>query len=102
MSNVTDTLLTFSTLEDEDSVLEAVNGKAFDSHGFVLLKVTGGSKAHQMGIAMGAFNYLDLPRLVAAVAAVPWEFPEEVRLYCNGEHDDVDEFKPVPLTTGSE
>jgi len=95
MSYVCDTILKFSILENKNNVMEQVNSFFDDGDYFVMLDSEalpaearhwyGGSKAFQTPIAIGAFNYLDLPRLKEHLRnKVNWKYPKEVQLiYCN-------------------
>ena len=99
MSYVCDTILKFSILENEEKILDQVNGFFEDVTGFVMLDGDelpkdakhwyGGSKVFQTPIALGAFNYLDLDGLKKHLKEnVKWKHPEMVQLiYCNEDDD---------------
>ena len=48
----------------------------------------GGNKAVQADWWCGAFNYLDIPELVAATFAQLWDYPDSVCVIVTDEHDD--------------
>jgi hypothetical protein len=54
-----------------------------------------GTKMLECEIYPGAFNHLDLNKLVAAINAAPWESPESVQLFVQGQ--DEDRFREVDL-----
>jgi hypothetical protein len=95
MSVVTAVVLTFSILEDEHQ-LQVWMEKTFTHLGqFNPLKdvgavkeAVGGGKALEIPLYVGSFNYLNIQELVTAVMEYPWEEPEYVQLWVNGEDDD--------------
>ena len=99
MSYVCDTILRYSFDDEERDILTRVNSFFEDQKGFVALDSDqlpdaarywyGGSKVFQTRIAVGVFNYLDLPGLVAHLKAIRWEVPEEAQLIWNNEDDDL-------------
>jgi hypothetical protein len=95
MSHVTDVILTISLAEvdwkdDRCHVVETINAWLSESDYGELKRVddfTGGRKAIQAAIFMGAFNYLNILEFVAKVDAAPWEYREGLALFVKDEHD---------------
>ena len=79
MSDVTNVILTYP-LWDEERVA-AINEFFEDSRGFLRLEDPhyGGTKRLECTILVGAFNYLDLPGLVAHVRSLSWRAGPEGR-----------------------
>jgi hypothetical protein len=48
----------------------------------------GGTKAPQVSLAAGAFNYLGHADLLRWLAGLPWKYPAELQVLISGEHDD--------------
>lgn len=99
MSVVTNCILTFS-LEDEGRLADVnayfTQASVRNDPGFVGIDDErlpggwyGGTKAFEVEVALGAFNYLDLDRLLAWLRErVAWERPEWVRLIVMEQDDD--------------
>lgn len=105
MSYVTNVLLSFSILEDEDARMAEVNGwlSQNDSRGQQLGDISGaedpkygGSKFMEVPLWGAAFNYVDLDGLRGAVRAAKWKEPEHVRLFVCDQDDDT--FRMETLT----
>ena len=96
MSHVTDVILTMSLLEevgrdDKCPAVELLNAWLSERNKGELKRVddfAGGRKAIQAAVFMGAFNYLDIPEFVAAVASAPWEDRDSLALFVKDEHDE--------------
>jgi hypothetical protein len=104
VSWVTHVIVSFSLLEDESRVLEALNawdglrGRRFAPFGFD--QAHGGDKGWSRPMATGAFNYIDESELLAHVRAMVWADPGAVQVFLNGEEepDDADRWRVVALT----
>ena len=92
MSHVTDVILTVGC--GDSRVAECI--AALDSftrteaRGGTLHKVdqhAGGTKALQAEVYMGAFNYLPVGEFIALVKTLPWEYPEDIRLFMQEEQE---------------
>lgn len=102
MSKVTNAILHMGCLNDEagedTALLEAVNlafgpdGPLSTQMGFVLIdsEDVGGSKNLECTLAIGAFNYLDLDKLIAHLRTVPWPSDQRdlVQLIVKEQDDD--------------
>lgn len=98
MSHVTDVILTVSLLEQNDvypadvyPAVEALNTWLSERDKGELKRVdsfAGGRKAVQAAVFMGAFNFLDIPEFVAAVAAAPWGYRDGLALFVKNEYAD--------------
>jgi hypothetical protein len=49
----------------------------------------GGRKAMQCVVALGAFNYLDIPDFLAHAWSLKWEDDEAVQIFIKDEEDDL-------------
>lgn len=102
MSIVTDVILTAHCVEDTEvegkyPAIDVINAwltiggwgklERVDQH-------AGGRKAMQAVVFMGAFNMLDLERLMGQIAGAPWVSPEDVRVFVHEEGDDA--FRATP------
>lgn len=90
MSSVT-TVILLTELLDEDRKLADIHA-AMARAGIRgefrhLNKHFGGTKAPQMEVFGGAFNYLYTVHLIEALRSVDWEPGDVVQLVINGEHD---------------
>jgi hypothetical protein len=96
MSVVTNVILTCDLQEDAavakmNSWLSAAgHGRLVDVSG-----VAGGEKSMEAGVWVAAFNYLQIGGFIEAVRECPWEHPENVRLFMQGENHGA--FKEWPL-----
>lgn len=90
MSIVTGIILTCELHDGEKAV--AIINKYLEKHcGKGLLRMNksvGGSHAMQADVYAGAFNYLDDDEFATVVKSCPFEYPEAVTLFINGEQDD--------------
>lgn len=103
MSHVADTILMCSVMEETQEVadyrelglcppLAALNAWLDEAGKGSLVYVSryaGGNKALQSIVAIGAFNYLDIPRFVAYARSLQWEDPDSAQLAIKDEHDEV-------------
>src|SRR5215213_4719072 len=48
----------------------------------------GGGKAPQVRVYSGAYNFFITEKFMAHLASLPWEYPDSVQLFVNGEHDN--------------
>lgn len=97
MSYVTNCLLLWEATDD-DAALAAANAFFTDGpghgRGFVSADAPahwyGGTKALEVSVAVGAFNYLDVPALLAHLRALPWPSFDSAwaqLCYCDQEDD---------------
>ena len=92
MSLVTNVILTADTSESE--AVEWVNTHFIreDEKPFVLLNSDNaplaGRKSLERTVCLGAFNFLDLGRLVEAIKSAPWTRPETVQLFVSQQHEE--------------
>lgn len=89
MSYVTTVVLSWSVSE-YPGMLDNVNAffKAKETRGLTDLgEPMGGTKAPQVDIAGGAFNYLDEAAFIAHLEALPWRHRADVALFLNREHE---------------
>jgi hypothetical protein len=107
MSVVTNLILTFSSLENEDIVVEKVNSfhyrdrqldlvsadynKSFDSGAWY-----GGDKFLEARVYIGAFNHFDIDRFIIHLKQIKWASPENVQIMVKGQDDE--KFKILELT----
>ena len=89
MSYVTDAILTWSVLENEDTILERINAKMPDGKHFLKIESVGGDNHAQAEMAVGAFNYFDSSQIVYAMQSVDWRYPEEVQVYAKDENQNL-------------
>ncbi|OMP74892.1 hypothetical protein [[Flexibacter] sp. ATCC 35208] len=105
MSKVTNLIITFSTLEDEQLVIEQI--KLFDQElGFNIVSVNderlpnvwyGGTRRLECCILIGAYNNLDLEKFILFLATkVEWEAADLVQLLVK-EQEDM-KFKLIDLS----
>jgi len=109
MSYVTDVILTYPLrwTDDDEEHLNRLNDYFRGTRGEYGLglvnghKVAGGTKALQVNIAVGAFNYLNLDSFVAYLRKFDWtdsggaDRLQDVQLFVKEEHDD--HFREVRL-----
>jgi hypothetical protein len=94
MSEVTNVLLAFSILEDDDARIADVNAWLEASCGHALKSVWdnrdcyGGGKAMEAPLFAAALNYLPLDQFLAHLRTVRWKEPDCVQLILRGQHDD--------------
>ena len=92
MSRITDCLLSFSCLEECDSddeflILADVNKFFTTQYGFVSIHDkrlprgwTGGGKVFTSPLFIGAFNHIDVEKLINHLRSLPFNYPLEVQL----------------------
>lgn len=107
MSRVTNIILSFSTVEDEDARIKEVNAFQYRHLQLDLVSADynkdmekgtvwyGGTKFLETRIYVGAFNYFDTQAFLAHVKQISWEEPEDVLLIIKEEWDT--RFKLVSL-----
>lgn len=95
MSNVTNVILT--TFIDEHNALAEVNKALAEAGHSPLISCAdprlpqgwyGGDKFLEVDIFIGAYNNLNVPHLVKACKAAPWDDPGAVALFIRGQWDD--------------
>jgi hypothetical protein len=97
MSNVTNLVITFSSLEDEEQVITDMKAFYKTEDGFSISSVKdkrlpqpwyGGTRRLECNILIGAYNYLDLEAfLVFLREQVNWEAPDLVQLFVKEQED---------------
>lgn len=89
MSNVTNIIVTSSIMNDSPQLLESVNEK-LKQYGFFVnvAKYATSYKVVEAQVWLGAFNYLDLRVFLDAIHAVPWEDPEDLRIFIQRQRDN--------------
>lgn len=96
MSYVTNVMLNTPTL-DRQIAKRFAEETWQDSQGSRLRSLTdigppsdmwGGTKHVEADLWGGAFNYLNLDDLLTEIAAVDWQFPDEVQVFVLDEGDD--------------
>lgn len=103
MSYVTNILLSFDILENEDERMAEVqeyaaarsNGQKFGD--IWNSDVYGGNKSMEVPLYGAAFNYIDLDGFAEDLGCVNWRAPANVRLFVCDQHDDTLEPYPVLL-----
>ena len=110
MSRVTNLILTFSGLEDENQIDIVnqffVNNKEELSHQTGLTSIHdsslpdcwygGKAKGFEKSLYLGAYNWFDLPGFLNHLKSIPWRWPETVQLLVCGQDDDV--FKSLSIS----
>lgn len=89
MSSVTNIIVTSSIFNDDPQLLESVNEK-LKQYGFFVnvAKYATSYKVVEAQVWLGAFNYLDLGVFLDAIHAVPWEDPEDLRIFIQRQCDN--------------
>lgn len=105
MSRVTNLIITFSTLEDEERIVAEMRAFVKNDNGFYIASVNderlphgwyGGTKNLECSILIGAYNYLDLQLFLDFLRNnVNWEAPDLVQLVVK-EQDDM-KFRLIDL-----
>jgi hypothetical protein len=94
MSEVTNVLLAFSILENDDARIAEVNAWLEANCGHALTTVWGnrdcygGGKAMEAPLYAAAINDLPLTEFLAHLRTVQWKEPDCVQLILHGQHDD--------------
>lgn len=106
MSSVTNLIITFSTLEDEEQVIGKMKAFYKSGDGFSIASVKderlpqpwyGGTRRLECNILIGAYNYLDLEAFLAFLREeVNWEAPDLVQLFVKEQADM--KFRLIDLT----
>lgn len=100
MSRVTNVILAHGDLGNPEARTEQIN-KFFANEdgspggGFVHVEDKGlpngwygGTKFLECELLLGAFNYLNLDKLIAHLRTIQWTFPDNVQLIVKGQDDD--------------
>ena len=89
MSYVTNVILSFSILENEEACLKEVN-IYFPAQElpFKKLQDYAGSKFLEQPTFIGAFNYLGTEEFIEHVRKVHWKFPKLVQLFICDQEDE--------------
>lgn len=103
MSYVTNVLLSFDILENEDERMAEVqeyaeawsNGQRFGD--IWNSEAYGGNKAMEVPLYAAAFNYIQLTEFVGDLGRVNWKTPKNVRLFVCDQHEDTLEPYPLPF-----
>ncbi|WP_027394089.1 hypothetical protein [Aquimarina latercula] len=97
MSEVTNLILTCSTGEKEKLILSKINQFKMDNKLFKIVSINdktlpdawyGGTKYMECNIFIGAYNYLNLEKLIDNLKSIEWEDPEDVQLIIKQQNDD--------------
>jgi len=97
MSVVTNAILTYSILEQEDETnrIGEVNKFFGESRGFVHCDTPtlergwyGGTKMLETNVAIGSFNHLRLNDFVEHLESIKWEEPQNVQLIVQEQDDE--------------
>lgn len=95
MSEVNNTMLSFSVLEAEARRMVEVNASSLlreqvfvDNTGYPATG-WGGSKYPEKPVWAAAFNYVPLEDVLEAARSAKWEYPAEVQILWHGQHDDL-------------
>lgn len=97
MSNVTNVILSMGCLEDSLERIKDVNrlpslrdlcGKFIEDQE-VVQRATGGTKALEADIFIGAFNFLHTDDFLEDLKKVPWERLQEVQVFVKEQEEDV-------------
>ncbi|MBD0284876.1 MAG: hypothetical protein ICV79_05550 [Flavisolibacter sp.] len=97
MSKVTNLIITFSTLEDDDVIIQSLKSFNYNGQPFEIASVKdknlpeswyGGNRKLECNVLIGAYNYIDLNELIEFMKkAITWEAPEYVQIIVK-EHND--------------
>ncbi|MBV7530995.1 hypothetical protein [Chitinophaga sp. sic0106] len=94
MSNVTNLIITSSTLEDEYQIIQAIKGftKEFNivsvNDDKLPISWYGGTKNLECVILIGAYDYLDLERFILFLQnSVKWEAIDLVQMFVKQQED---------------
>ena len=101
MSVVTNVILTFAILEDEDrenhyTIVDKINewmekeyGQTFNGNLWeVGNEAVGGAKNIETPLYIAAFNYLDTEGFVEHLKGLPWLEPENVQMFIQEQDDE--------------
>lgn len=81
MSHVTDIILAYPMVEDDDIAGTLGMLSRVDQH-------SRGNKVMQSNVWIGAWNHLDIEEFERRLAALPWREPENVTLLLQDEQDE--------------
>jgi hypothetical protein len=97
MSQVTNLIITFSTLEDHCLIIESMKQYRTNADNFYIVSVEdedlptrwyGGTRVLECNILLGAYNYLDLETFIAFLRNdVKWKAPDLVQLFVKEQED---------------
>jgi hypothetical protein len=100
MSRVTNVIIT--TCAGEDETAEALNRACVWNDAIPFRHVpsshVAGDKHLECNVFTGAFNHLDLLRLIQSVSSVRWNYPESVQLFVLEEESE--RFRELDLFPG--
>jgi len=99
MSEVTNLILTFTTLEDEEARMQDVN--SFEYRGLRMNLISadfdkdmekgyswyGGTKFLEAVLYVGVFNYFPLEQFIEYLKKIKWDEPENVQLFIKEQTD---------------
>ncbi|MEQ1733637.1 MAG: hypothetical protein ABL940_08190 [Bacteroidia bacterium] len=100
MSNVTNLILTISTLENEIEKMQQVNSFEYRGLQMNLISVDynknnaigtrwyGGTKFLEAGIYIGAFNHFPLYEFIEHLKKIKWEYPKTVQIIYQEQNDE--------------
>lgn len=104
MSRITNLLIAFSSLEEEEQVLSQLRQHSDRGEPFHIVSMKdatlpvhwyGGSRNLQTGLLVGVYNHLDLPALLTFMQSMSWENPDEVQILI--KEDEVRRFQLLDL-----
>lgn len=107
MSKVTNLILAFSTIENKDDCIEAINNYKYRNLKMNLVSIDfskdmdsgtvwyGGTKFMEANILLGAFNYFDIEDFRNYLRTIHWQSPELVQLIIKEQDDE--KFKIIEL-----
>ncbi|MBO9154087.1 hypothetical protein ACFOTA_17855 [Chitinophaga sp. GCM10012297] len=97
MSRVTNLLIIFSTLENENNIIAEMSNYIINGNNFNILSINdermpqdwyGGTKRLECNVLIGAYNYLDLgPFLAFLRTEVSWEAADLVQVFVKEQND---------------
>jgi len=97
MSKVTNLLISFSNLEDSDTIIQSLKSFNYNGQPFEIVSIKdenlpeawyGGNRKLEGNLLVGAYNYLDLIGLIEFIRGdIFWEAPEYVQIIVK-EQDD--------------
>jgi hypothetical protein len=94
MSEVTDIILTFSGIENENVKLKEINRWLLDNgkwgiFGEEATKISGGNKHLQCRIYVAAFNYFDEVKFLEYIFGLTWSDAASVQVFTKGEYNHI-------------
>ena len=104
MSSVTNIILACSVLEKDDILNQEFKKLVYNGTPFNIVSVNsdqlkkawyGGTKYLECNLYIGAYNYMDLEKLITDLKKIKWEDPDFVQLIVKLQDDD--KFKIIDL-----